>query len=89
MQFFKNHKSCVCRQLTRSGNCDIGPGARRGDSGGGFVFLYPHTGKYYLRGIVSARIITQVSTSLFTDITRYKKWIKTNAVEFENRIFRK
>lgn len=67
-----------------------GPGARRGDSGGGYVFLHPTSGRYYLRGIVSARVLN-ASTSLFTDVLfpDHVKWLESNLQEIENRKMKK
>lgn len=54
----------------------IGPGVRKGDSGGGY--LVPDSGNrtYYLRGIVSLRPKNyQFSIAMFTDISFHIEWI--------------
>ena len=52
-----------------------GPGARKGDSGGGFVFKFKN--RYYIRGIVSTNNKNQTSSiSAFTDVSLYISWIR-------------
>lgn len=58
-----------------------GPGARKGDSGGGLVFYDDKERRYFLRGIVSSGKSDTwnkpTSVAAFTDISHYLTWLDT------------
>lgn len=52
-----------------------------GDSGGGFFSIHIESGRYYLKGIVSASMMTKITCnkeaySIFTDVANFSKWIR-------------
>lgn len=68
-----------------AGSAD-GTGVCLGDSGGGLIIK--HSGKYYLRGIISSSLRRDDSCdvdahAVYTDVLKYKNWIKTLKVSDE------
>lgn len=56
----------------------IGTSIEREDLGGGYLFLHPNNGRYYIGGIMSVRILANVSASLLTSTIFHKHWIEKN-----------
>ncbi|KAK7579794.1 hypothetical protein V9T40_000423 [Parthenolecanium corni] len=55
--------------------CIPGQGAFEGDSGGGFLYTDPVTGKYFLLGVVSNGDVRDIEKTLLTDIRKHLLWL--------------